>query len=155
MANTPSTTSTVAAEPINSLTAPDRLAFRTALDLFFDALRADWIVFDARTDLDTPKGQELGHAAATAWTSCVESLHLVSDMLGAHADLQGAARHLLQTAPRHFPDEFDLMKHAEAVTQLAKQQKAHPGLAQLLTEASHLLEAYRGNLALMGMRPAA
>lgn len=155
MADMPNSTPQSAAEPINFMTAPDQLAFRNALDLFFEALRADWVVHKERTDLSTPAGQKLGHAAATAWTSCVEALHLVRDLPGAEASLQSAANCLLQTAPRHFPDEFDLMDQVMAVSKLAKQQKAQPGLEKLLTEATHLLEVYQGNLALIGLRPAA
>lgn len=154
MADTPFSTQSAAA-PINFMTAPDQLAFRKALDLFFEALRADWIVHKERADLSTPAGQKLGHAAATAWTSCVDALNFVRDFPGADVSLQNAANHLLQTAPGHFPDEFDLMDQVMAVSELAKQQKARPGLEKLLTEAVHLLEVYQGNLALMSLRPAA
>lgn len=155
MADMPLNTLPAAAAPINFMTAPDQLAFRNALDLFFEALRADWVVHKERADLSTPSGQKLGHAAATAWTSCVEALNLVRNLPGAHVSLREAANHFLQTEPGHFPDELDLMDQVIAVSKLAKQQKAQLGLEKLLTEAVHLLEVYQGNLALMGLRPAA
>jgi len=150
MADTPNTTPAAGLKPQDSILGDDRLAFRRALDFFFEALRADWDVHTERADLDTAEGQELGHAAASAWSSCIEALREVIGMTGVHPDLKHASDALLSTAPGNFPDEFDLLQSGSDILKLQKaNSRCNPGLAALLFEAYALMEAYRGNLALM------
>lgn len=154
-ADTPNTTPAAVLKPLDSILCKDRLAFRNALDLMFDALRADWDVHTKRADLDTPKGQELGHAAASAWSSCTEALCEVIKMIDVHPDLRKASDVLLSTAPGNFPDEFDLLQSGSDILKLQKaNSRSNPGLAALLFEAYALMEAYRGNLALMSVQRA-
>ena len=151
MADTTFSTPRSAGEQINSLTTLDRLAFSRALDLFSDALRADWRDFEARTDLTTPDGQIPGHSFATTWNSCTAALRFFRDMSAAHEYLREAAQHLLQTAG-HLPDKLDATAPGAAISQLAECQKVGPGLARLLSDASHLLEACCGSISLMNLR---
>lgn len=150
MADTPNTTPEAGLKPLDSILCDDRLAFRNALDLFFEALRADWDVHTKRASMDTPEGLELGHAAASAWSSCVDALREVIGMADVHPDLKQASYALLGTAPGNFPDEFDLLQSGSDILKLQKaNSRCNPGLAALLFEAYALMEAYRGNLALM------
>lgn len=153
MADTPTITPPVMAEPFNDMAAPDRLEFRKTLDLFFVALQADWNYFAASSDTDTAGRFDLGHAAAAAWASCTVSLKVTRDMRYAHADLRAAATGMLETVPEQMPSSRTLDRNAVAILTLAKaHKKARSGLADLLEEAFCLLEAYKGNLAVMSLR---
>lgn len=66
MADTPLSTPRPAAEPLNALISSDKRSFRAALDQLFVALRADWLVFETRADLNSDKGMDLGDTAASA-----------------------------------------------------------------------------------------
>ncbi|WP_299648463.1 hypothetical protein [uncultured Tateyamaria sp.] len=155
MADTPNTMPAEGLKPLESVLCDDRLAFRNALDLLFEALRADWDVHTARANLDTAEGQELGHAAASAWSSCVGALRELMEMTGVHLDLWHASKALLKTAPGNFPDEFDLLQSGSDILKLQKaNSRSNPGLAALLFESYALMEAYRGNLALMAVQRA-
>jgi len=153
MADTPSTTPAAGLEPLNSIIHDDRLAFRNALDLMFEALRADWKVHAGRASLDTAEGQELGHVAASAWASCVEALRELFRMTNAHPELKKAAKLLLRTAPGNLPDELDLLECGSGIQELQRANgRKNPGLSALFFEAYALMEAYRGNLALMSVQ---
>ncbi len=57
---------TSAAEPLNRLIRLDRLEFRKLLDLYFSALRADWLYHEIRQKSGPEATSDRGHAAASA-----------------------------------------------------------------------------------------
>ena len=57
-----------AAEPLNRLIRLDRLEFRKLLDLYYKALRADWVYHETRQKFGTKAAADKGHTAASAWT---------------------------------------------------------------------------------------
>jgi hypothetical protein len=146
------TMSSVRTEPLTALLTNDRLAFREALDLVFEALRADWLVHQHRKNMDTDEGQELVHQSATAWCTCNDALGAFVAVKGAAADLKAAARELLNVTTEIFPDPFDLLECGSVILKLHhKSKRTNPGLSALLYEAYALTEADRGNLDLMAM----
>lgn len=156
MADTPNTMPTAGRKQLESILCDDRLAFRNALDLLFEALRADCDAHTKRAHLDTPECQMLRRAAASAWSSCIEALREVLGMKGVHADLKRASGALLSTAPGNFSDEFDFLQSGSDILKLQKaNSQSNPGMAALLFEAYALIEVYRGNLALMAAQRSA
>jgi len=156
MADTPFSTPRPAAEPLNALISSDKLAFRAALDQLFVALRADWLVYETRADLNSDRGMELGDTAASAWSLASAGLRAVRDMRAAHPDLRAAAGRMLPAVDDGLPTQSDLIQLSSALFALARAQKAAaPDLHALLMEAQALIEAWRGNLALMGLPRAA
>ncbi|EEX08372.1 hypothetical protein SL1157_1698 [Ruegeria lacuscaerulensis ITI-1157] len=156
MADTPSSTPHPAAEPLNALISSDKLAFRAALDQLFVALRADWLLYETRADLNSEPGMELGDTAASAWSLASAGLRAVRDMRAAHPDLRTAAGQMLRAVEDGMPNQSDLLQLSGALFDLARSQKAAaPDLHALLMEAQALIEAWRGNLALMGLPRAA
>ncbi|SOH95687.1 hypothetical protein SAMN06273572_1169 [Monaibacterium marinum] len=152
MADTPNTMSTVGTEPLIALLAEDRLAFRNALDAIFRALRADWLMHEARKILDTDVGQNRIHDSATAWCECMNALSAVLDIDGANADLKSAAQAFLNVTNEFFPDTTHLLECGSTILELHRKNKqSNPGHAELLYEAYALTEAYRGNLDLMAV----
>ncbi|SHF47515.1 hypothetical protein SAMN05444279_1613 [Ruegeria intermedia] len=156
MADTPLSTPRPAAEPLTALISSDKLAFRAALDQLFVALRADWLVYQTRADLNSDKGMELGDTAASAWSLASAGLRAVRDMRAAHPDLRAAAGQMLPAVDDGTPGQSDLIRLSSALFALARAHKAAaPDLHALLLEAQALVEAWRGNLALMGLPRAA
>ena len=152
MADTPNTMSTVGTEPLIALLAEDRLAFRNALDLIFKALRADWLMHEARKILDTDAGQNRIHDSATAWCECMNALSAVLDIDGANYDLKMAAQAVLNVTNECFPDTTHLLECGSTILELHRKNKqSNPGHATLLIEAYALTEAYCGNLDLMAV----
>ena len=94
MADTYTTTAPNGAEPSVEFASPDRLEFRNTLDLLFAALRADWEYFAAPSN--APSRAKLGHAAASVWAACIQSLHAVQNTQDGHPDLQAAAARMLE-----------------------------------------------------------
>jgi hypothetical protein len=151
MADAHTTTAPKGAEPFNSLTTPDRLEFRSTLDLLFKALRADWEYFAAPSNASNRS--EVGNAAASVWAACIQSLHTVQDMRKGHPDLKAAAARLLETIPEQLPQATIVQLHGAHILSMAKKhKKARSGLADLLEEAFCLLEAYSANLVVMSLR---
>ena len=156
MADTPCSTPRPAAEPLNALISSDKLAFRAALDQLFVALRADWLVYETRADLNSEPGMELGDTAASAWSLASAGLRAVRDMRAAHPDLRAAAGQMLPAVDDGLPGQSDLLELSGELFDLARSQKTTaPDLHALLMEAQALIEAWRGNLALMGLPRAA
>ncbi|WP_170595670.1 hypothetical protein [Ruegeria arenilitoris] len=156
MADPRSSTPRPAAEPLTALISADKLAFRAALDQLFVALRADWLVYETRADLNSEPGMELGDTAASAWSLASAGLRAVRDMRAAHPDLRAAAGQMLPAVDDGLPTQSDLIQLSGALFGLARSQKAAaPDLHALLMEAQALIEAWRGNLALMGLPRAA
>jgi hypothetical protein len=156
MANTPSITPFATAESINDNMAPDRTAFRDALDLQFLALRADWDFFKARVGLDTELGQELSHTAALAWADSVAALRALLEMPDMHVDLQTAAQRILDIAPGDILDATEFSDLSFTDSQLATDQKSKDAeLSELLFEAFALLEIYRSHAEFVNVRSAA
>ncbi|MDF3362466.1 MULTISPECIES: hypothetical protein [unclassified Sulfitobacter] len=151
MANVHTTTAPKGAEPFDDLTTPDRPEFRNTLDLLFKALRADWEYFAVPSDASNR--MQLGNAAASAWATCVQSLHTIQDMREAHPDLKAAAARMLATIPEQTPKATSVNLHAANILSMAKKhKKADPGLTDLLEEAFCLLKAYSANLIVMSLR---
>ena len=137
MADNASTMPSAAAETANSVTSPDRPAFRRALRLFSEAVRADWRAREGHAGPD----------AAAAWASCRAALHAVRDMCDADADLRAAAGILVGA------EHGDLAERGDAVLRLARRhRKSRSTLAASLTEAACLLAARRGTEVLAGLR---
>ncbi len=156
MADTPFSTPHPAAEHLTDLISADKLAFRAALDQLFVALRADWLVYETRADLNSDQGMELGDTAASAWSLASAGLRAVRDMRAAHPDLRAAAGHMLPAVDDGLPTQSELIQLSGALFALARAHKAAaPDLHALLLEAQALVEAWRGNLALMGLPRAA
>jgi hypothetical protein len=156
MANTLSITSLASAESINDNMAPDRAAFRKALDLQFLALRADWDFFKARVGIDTELGQELSHTAAMAWADSVAALQALLEMPNVHPDLQIGAQRILDIAPDDIRDATELSDLSFTVSKLATNQKTKDAeLSELLFEAFALLEIYRSHAEFVSVRSAA
>ncbi len=152
MATDKTTTATPVAEPLIALLAEDRLAFRNALDAIFGALRADWLMHEARKILDTDAGQNRIHDSATAWCECMNALSAVLDIYGANDDLKMAAQAFLEVTNECFPDTTHLLECGSTILELHRKNKqSNPGHAELLYEAYALTEAYRGNLDLMAV----
>lgn len=147
MADKLTTTPEGATEHLNPILTEDRLAFRAALDHLENALRADWIVFQHRSDLESPEGMERGHAAASAWDAFLTALQTFNDVAESDDDLSAAARLLSKIAPLQMPDTFDLAEVSFALLQLSKKNKiARPMMSELLFEACALAEACKGNI---------
>lgn len=144
-----------APEPINHMTRLDRLEFRKLLDLYFAALRADWVFHATRQKRGTQAAADLGHAAASAWSACTVSLLVLRDMRTVDPDLRAAVEILLKTCPGELPSNFDLMRCSTEMLALANKQKgSRSGLLSLLDEAFCLLEAHYGNHALISAQRA-
>ncbi|MFG6604597.1 MULTISPECIES: hypothetical protein [unclassified Sulfitobacter] len=151
MADTRTTTAPNGAEPSVEFASPDHLEFRNTLDLLFAALRADWEYFAAPSN--APSRAKLGHAAASVWAACIQSLHAVQNTQGGHPDLQAAAARMLETIPEQAPKPTCVSLHgAHILSSAKKHKKACPGVADLLEEAFCLLEAYSANLVVMSLR---
>jgi hypothetical protein len=151
MADTRTTTAPNGAEPFDELASPDGLEFRNTLDLLFAALRADWEYFAASSDASNRS--KLGHAAASVWAACVQSLYTLQNMRDGHPDLKAAAKRMLETIPEQTPKATSVSLHGAHILSMAKKhKKARPGLADLLEEAFCLLEAYSANLVVMSLR---
>tara|TARA_Y100001951_G_scaffold55250_1_gene43844 strand:+ start:91 stop:576 length:486 start_codon:yes stop_codon:yes gene_type:complete len=156
MAAKTSTTPTRAAEPLNRLLRLDRLEFRKLLDLYFEALRADWMYHETRQNLGAKAATDQGHAAASAWSACTMSLLLLQDMRTVDPDLRAAVDVLLKTCPDQMPSSGDLMRCGTEMLALAdKHKRSGSDLLPLLDEAFCLLEAHHGNQALMSAQQAA
>ncbi|UWR39612.1 hypothetical protein [Sulfitobacter sp. W074] len=155
MAAKTSTTPTRAAEPLNRLIRLDRLEFRKLLDLYFKALRADWVYHETRQMFGTKAAADQGHAAASAWSACTMSLLLLQDMRTVDPDLRAAVDVLLKTCPDQMPSSGDLMRCGTEMLALAdKYKRSGSDLLPLLDEAFCLLEAHHGNQALMSAQQA-
>lgn len=147
MADKLTTTPAGGTEHLNPLLAEDKLAFRAALDHLQKALRADWIVFQHRNDLDSPEGMERGHTAASAWDAFLTALQTLNDMTDIDDELRAAAHELAKIAPAQMPDTFELAEVAFALLKLSKKNKiARPVIYELLFEAHALTEVYRAHI---------
>ena len=156
MAAKTSTTRTRATEPLNRLIRLDRLEFRKLLDLYFEALRADWIHHVTRQKFGTKAATDKGHTAASAWSACTASLLVLRDMRTVDPDLRAAVEVLLKTCPSEMPSSGDLMRSGTEMLVLAnKYKRSSSDLSPLLDEAFCLLEAYYGNQALISAQRAA
>ncbi|EDQ02976.1 hypothetical protein DSM14862_03832 (plasmid) [Sulfitobacter indolifex] len=156
MAAKTSTTRTRATEPLNRLIRLDRLEFRKALDLYFEALRADWIYHETRQKFGTEAAADKGHTAASAWSACTVSLLVLRDMRTVDRDLRAAVEVLLKTRPGEMPSSGDLMRCGTEMLVLAnKYKRSSSDLSPLLDEAFCLIEAYHGNQALMSVQRSA
>ena len=156
MAAKTSTTPTRATEPLNRLIRLDRLEFRKLLDLYFEALRADWVYHETRQKVGAKAATDQGHAAASAWSACTMSLLLLQDMRTVDPDLRAAVDVLLKTCPDQMPSSGDLMRCGTEMLALAdKHKRSGSDLLPLLDEAFCLLEAHHGNQALMSAQQAA
>lgn len=156
MAAKTSITPTRAAEPLNRLIRLDRLEFRKLLDLYFEALRADWMYHETRQKLGAKAATDQGHAAASAWSACTMSLLLLQDMRTVDPDLRAAVDVLLKTCPDQMPSSGDLMRCGTEMLAFAdKHKRSGSDLLPLLDEAFCLLEAHHGNQALMSAQQAA
>ena len=150
MTTSPNTTPPLSATALNPLLAPDRIAFRDALDHLSDALKADWQVFEHRNLLDTPEALEFGHQAACAWSACLVALREVRDMDTAHPDLRAAAIELIQTTPGFYPHASELIRCKTALHSLEEQHKSQDiGLHDLLFDAFALCEVHYAHLVLV------
>jgi len=156
MAAKTSITPTRAAEPLNRLIRLDRLEFRKLLDLYFEALRADWMYHETRQMLGAKAATDQGHAAASAWSACTMSLLLLQDMRTVDPDLRAAVDILLKTWPGEMPSSGELMRCGTEMLALAnKHKRSGSDVLPLLDEAFCLLEAHHGNQALMSAQQAA
>ena len=156
MAAKPSTTLSRATEPLNRLIRLDRLEFRKLLDLYFEALRADWVYHETRQKVGAKAATDQGHAAASAWSACTMSLLLLQDMRTVDPDLRAAVEVLLKTCPGEMPSSGDLMRCGTEMLALAnKHKRSGSDVLPLLDEAFCLLEAHHGNQALMSAQQAA
>ncbi|MDF3362877.1 hypothetical protein HLM50_17670 [Sulfitobacter sp. Ks41] len=156
MAAKPSTTLSRATEPLNSLIRLDRLEFRKLLDLYFEALRADWVYHETRQKVGAKAATDQGHAAASAWSACTMSLLLLQDMRTVDPDLRAAVEVLLKTCPGEMPSSGDLMRCGTEMLALAnKHKRSGSDVLPLLDETFCLLEAHHGNQALMSAQQAA
>lgn len=152
MANTPFTTASAGTKALNLCLMNDKLAFRATLDRLYSALRADWIVFQHRNDLESREGLERGHAAASAWDAFLTALNKLHDLTDIDDDLRSAVNELSKIAPEHFPDIYDLADISSKLQSLSKKNKRlRPVVAELLFEAQALVEAFRGNLEIMSI----
>ena len=152
MADTPNTTTAEGVEGLTQILAIDKLAFRNVLDLFFAALRADWIVFERRADPDSAEGRDLGHQAASVWAATIDALWHLHDMGTAHPALRMASAELLKIEPERVPDRRAVTSCGTALLKLTRATKGgDAGISDMLREAFALTEAYAGNLALMKM----
>ena len=156
MAAKPSTTPARTTEPLNRLIRLDRLEFRKLLDLYFEALRADWVYHETRQKVGAKAATDQGHAAASAWSACTMSLLLLQDMRTVDPDLRAAVEVLLKTCPGEMPSSGDLMRCGTEMLALAnKHKRSVSDVLPLLDEAFCLLEAHHGNQALMSAQQAA
>ncbi|MFG6611591.1 hypothetical protein [Sulfitobacter sp. 1A12057] len=156
MAAKPPTTPARATEPLNRLIRLDRLEFRKLLDLYFEALRADWVYHETRQKVGAKAATDQGHAAASAWSTCTMSLLLLQDMRTVDPDLRAAVEVLLKTCPGEMPSSGDLMRCGTEMLALANKHKRNGSdVLPLLDEAFCLLEAHHGNQALMSAQQAA
>lgn len=156
MAAKTSTTPTRATEPLNRLIRLDRLEFRKLLDLYFDALRADWVYHETRQKVGAKAATDQGHAAASAWSACTMSLLLLQDMRTVDPDLRAAVDILLKTCLGEMPSSGELMRCGTEMLALAnKHKRSGSDVLPLLDEAFCLLEAHHGNQALMSAQQAA
>ena len=156
MAAKTSTTPTRAAEPLNRLIRLDRLEFRKLLDLYFGALRADWVYHETRQKVGAKAATDQGHAAASSWSACTMSLLLLQDMRTVDPDLRTAVDILHKTCPDQMPSSGDLMRcGSEMLTLANKHKRSGSDVLPLLDEAFCLLEAHHGNQALMSAQQAA
>ncbi|UOA20452.1 hypothetical protein DSM14862_03289 (plasmid) [Sulfitobacter indolifex] len=156
MAAKTSTTRTRATEPLNRLIRLDRLEFRKLLDLYFEALRADWLHHDTRQMFGTEAAADKGHTAASAWSACTVSLLALHDMRTVDLDLRAAVEVLLKTCPDQMPSSGGLMRCGTEMLALAnKHKRSGSDVLPLLDEAFCLIEAYHGNQALMSAQRAA
>ncbi|KKL95362.1 hypothetical protein LCGC14_1855360 [marine sediment metagenome] len=145
-----------AAEPLNRLIRLDRLEFRKLLDLYFQALRADWIYHETRQKSGTKAAADKGHTAASAWNACTVSLLVLRDMRTVDPDLRAAVEVLLKTCPGEMPSSGDLMRCGTEMLVLAnKYKRSSSDLMPLLDEAFCLIESYHGTQALMSAQRAA
>jgi hypothetical protein len=156
MAAKPPTTPARATEPLNRLIRLDRLEFRKLLDLYFEALRADWVYHETRQKVGAKAATDQGHAAASAWSACTMSLLLLQDMRTVDPDLRAAVDILLKTCPGEMPSSGELMRCGTAMLALAdKHKRSGSDVLPLLDEAFCLLEAHHGNQALISAQQAA
>ena len=156
MAAKTSTTPTRATEPLNRLIRLDRLEFRKLLDLYFEALRADWVYHETRQKVGAKAATDQGHAAASSWSACTMSLLLLQDMRTVDPDLRAAVDILLKICPDQMPSSGDLMRCGSEMLALAnKHKRSGSDVLPLLDEAFCLLEAHHGNQALMSAQQAA
>tara|TARA_R110002072_G_scaffold4719_3_gene33059 strand:- start:1663 stop:2148 length:486 start_codon:yes stop_codon:yes gene_type:complete len=156
MAAKTSTTPTRATEPLNRLIRLDRLEFRKLLDLYFEALRADWVYHETRQKVGAKAATDQGHAAASAWSACTMSLLLLQDMRTVDPDLRAAVDILLKTCLGEMPSSGGLMRCGTEMLALAnKHKRSGSDVLPLLDEAFCLLEAHHGNQALMSAQQAA
>jgi hypothetical protein len=156
MAAKTSTTRTRATEPLNRLIRLDRLEFRKLLDLYFEALRADWIYHETRQMFGTEAAADKGHTAASAWSACTVSLLALHDMRTVDLNLRAAVEVLLKTCPGEMPDCGDLMRCGTEMLVLAnKYKRSSSDLSPLLDDAFCLIESYHGTQVLMSAQRAA
>jgi len=142
--------------PLNRLIQLDRLEFRKLLDLYFKALRADWIYHETRQKAGTKAAADKGHTAASAWSACTVSLLVLRDMRTVHRDLRAAVEVLLKTCPGEMPSSGDLMRCGTEMLALAdKHKRSTSDLLPLLDDAFCLIESYHGTQALMSAQQAA
>ena len=152
MADTPNTMSTVGTEQLIAPLTADSFAFRNALNLLFKALRADWLMHEARNTFDTDAGQNRIHESATAWCECIDALSAVPEIDATNGDLKMAAQAFLEVINECFPDTTHLLDCGSTILGLYRKNKqSNPGNAELLYEAYALTEAYCGNLDLMAV----
>lgn len=145
-----------ATEPLNRLIRLDRLAFRKLLDLYYNALRADWVYHEARKKPGTKAAAEQGNAAASAWSDCTASLLILRDMRTVDPNLRAAVEVMLKTCPDEIPSCGVLMRCGTQMLMLAnKYKRSSSDLLPLLDEAFCLLEASHGTHALMSLQRAA
>lgn len=142
--------------PLNRLIRLDRLEFRKLLDLYYKALRADWVYHETRQKFGTKAAADKGHTAASAWSACTASLLVLQDMRTVAPDLRAAVEVLLKTCPGEMPSSGDLMRCGTEMLVLAnKYKRSSSDLSPLLDEAFCLIEAYHGNQALISAQRAA
>lgn len=153
MAETTPNTPPHAAASLNSIIADYKLAFRKALDLYFDAQRADWLVFEKRHNLETTEARARKKNARLAWSLCIEALRMVRDMETAHFALREAALELFETNPAFDPDVSSLTKSGLAIRAVKDGHKDLPrDIQKMLMEAEALTGAFAGNIAFMSFR---
>ena len=153
MASTTPNMTPHATASLNSILADDRLAFRKALDSYFKAQRADWLVFEKRHNLETPEGRARKENAPLAWSLCIEALRMVRDMENAHFALREAALELFDTNPAFDPDVSSLTKSGLAIRAIKTGHKDLPtDIHEMLVEAEALTGAFAGSVALMSFR---
>jgi len=156
MAAKTSTTPTRAAEPLNRLIRLDRLEFRKLLDLYFEALRADWVYHETLQKLGAKAATDKGHTAASAWSACTVSLLVLRDMRTVDPDLRAAVEVMLKTCPGEMPSSGDLMRcGTEMLAPADKHKRSTSDLLPLLDDAFCLIESYHGTQALMSAQRSA